>query len=213
MAVTAEQITGLADLYHLNALGFAHPVPELHAQLTNGYFQQHYDARLLQAGWQPARLPCATVDFERFEADYITLFQVGGNGSPPCSLCETDYGLGDGSRGEQLVELTRFYRNFGLRLTTDAEENEQPDHLTCELELMAFLGFRQADACTREIDDAPYRLAQRDFLERRLGAWTPTFVQQATETAKALGVDPIFPALAGALGALVRDHLERLRDP
>jgi len=212
VARAADQITGFADLYRLNALCFAHPVPELYEQLGNGRFQDQYDARLALAGLQPAQLPGPATDFEQFESDYITLFQVGAAGSPPCSLCETDYGLGQGSRGEQLVELTRFYSNFGLKPTADLDENEQPDHLTCELELMAFLGFRQSEARGQGNDDDPYRLAQRDFLERRLRIWVPSLVDRVAENAKSMNVDPLFQAFAQALGALIRHHTERLSE-
>lgn len=211
MASANQPTGGIADLYQLHALGFAHPVEELHEQLVNGGFQRNYDARLQTLGWRPAGLPLVKIDFSRFEADYITLFQVGGGGHPPCSICETDYELGDGPRGEQLVELTRFYRNFGLRPTTDAEENEQPDHLVCELDLMAFLCFREADAYARRVDGSKFRRAQQDFLTHRLGRWTPVFVDRVVTAAGAFRIDPIFAALARALGDMVRQHQAHLR--
>lgn len=209
VAADAARITAIADVYQLNALAFAHPHEALHRDLSDRSFQRIYDERLIRAGFRPAALPLLAIDFARYEAAFIRLFQVGGDALYPCSLYETDYELGDDSRGENMVRLTQFYRNFGLRIAERSTPVEQPDHLTCELEMMTFLAFRQAHALVHGGNSLTYRMAQRDFLERRLGRWLPALAERVANA----GADPFLASLVNALTAFTAAHETALRQP
>jgi len=155
-------------IYRCLAVAFAFPTPELSQAVASGRFLEE----LLAAA---AELPFPisadgleadpALSFEEMEGEYIRLFDVGP-GRPPCPLYE-----GSHRRGRQKImeELVRFYEHFGLR----HEKGDLPDHLCAELEFMHYLAFKQAAALRADTDSEPYRLAQRDFLGRRLNRWLP----------------------------------------
>lgn len=208
----SKQANCLSGLYQLHALAFAHPVNELHERVVDRSLQQSFDRNLGMVGLAPANLPAINTDFSTYEADYISFFQVGHGGHPPCSLYAGDYNIGPGNRGEQLLQLSQFYKHFGLKLTEDEVERDQPDHLSCELEMMAYLAFRESEADDNGKDPIPYRLAQRDFLLHHLGEWVPIMAVRAQEAATSLELGPFLPALANALKDLVIWHRDHLRD-
>jgi DMSO reductase family type II enzyme chaperone len=99
--------------------------------------------------------------------EYTRLFDVGPSG-PPCPLYGGLYG---GARMKTMEEAVRFYNHFGLSLSSSPRE--LPDHLTTQLEFLHFLAFREAEALEAGRDAAPFRRAQRDFVERHPGRWLP----------------------------------------
>ncbi len=100
------------------------------------------------------------------EPDYIAAFEVGVP-EPPVPLYESAYQADDkASRLSVLEDLVRFYEFFDLDL--GEAPSEAPDHLTVELEFMAALAQMEALAAGEGADRAPFRLAQRDFLDRHL---------------------------------------------
>ncbi len=74
------------------------------------------------------------------ETDYIALFEVNRN-QPPLHLYGGLYGEGGSGRLETLQRLTVLYRVHGLEMEQGAE---QADHLTVEMEFLAFLYGRLA---------------------------------------------------------------------
>jgi DMSO reductase family type II enzyme chaperone len=204
--VTAQ---AYSKLYRLAALGLAHPVPELHERLRDGSFQREVARCARAARLDIDALPPVEGAFEQYEADYIALFQHGPAG-PACSLYETDHVTGGGSRGERLVELTRFYRFFGLETALADGARDQPDHIVCELEMMAFLAHREATAHARGQAPASLRLAERDFLGRRLAPCLDSFAARAAERSATLRLAPFLPALATVTRAIGAQHLRNL---
>lgn len=105
----------------------------------------------------------APAEYDRFQSEYIRLFDVGPRGTAPCPLYGGHYTR---DRLRTMEELIRFYNFFGLRLTPGL----MPDHITVELEFMHYLAFKEGEPGE---DTASYRRAQRDFIDRQLANWLP----------------------------------------
>ncbi|HJP34639.1 MAG TPA: molecular chaperone TorD family protein [Gammaproteobacteria bacterium] len=153
--------------YQLFALVFTHPESALHVLLVDGSYRRALTDSIVGLYGQAepfAEPPAAFVDYE---SDYIGLFATGRGGHPVVPLNAGEYErlrLGR-SRAEQMLEYLRCYRHFGLQLDTEAGANELPDHLSCQLEFMAWLAYLEAGARTTELE-AGYQRAQRDFATR-----------------------------------------------
>ncbi|MCC7412365.1 MAG: molecular chaperone TorD family protein [Gammaproteobacteria bacterium] len=200
----------LAELYQLAGLGFLHPVPELYESLADGVFQRAWDERLRVLGRPAADLPPAGGDPADHEAQYIALFHFGQAGTPVCPIHEGHYGHAHAGRGELLARLMQFYRHIGLQSASEPGAREQPDHLACELEVLAFLAFRESTASGAAAALA-CRAAQADFLEHHLSRWIGDFAAQARQTGARLGCGAFLPALATAVAGLVHWHAQALQ--
>ena len=160
---------GRSAVYRYLAEALAFPTRGLSEAVASGRFLEE----LLAAGAEvPFPVPVdggleaqPALTFEEMEGEYIRLFEVGP-GRPPCPLYEGSHRRG---RKELLEDLVRFFEHFGLR----HEEGDLPDHLCAELEFMHYLAFKEAAALRAGTDSQPYRLAQRDFLDRHLNRWLP----------------------------------------
>lgn len=147
-----------------------------------------------------------TLDQETLEAEYLAAFELGREAAA-VPLFEGMH-RGDMGRDGILEGLLRFYEFFDVKLSES--DREYPDHLVTELEFLAWL-CRQEQAVTRAGQDAePFVRAARDFLDRHLAAWLPTFRQrlEATETAYApygAVLDELVTAHRGRLG----EHLQK----
>lgn len=156
-----------SGLYALLARAFAFPEPELHHDLLSGRWLREAAE---VASRLPYRLPLARIGSWRvpgkhnaLQQEYIRLFEVGRRGSPPCTLYGGHYAR---DRMHAMEDLVRFYNFFGLRTA----RGHLPDHITVEMEFMAYLARREAEA---KDDPTSYRRAQRDFLDRHLTGWLP----------------------------------------
>ncbi len=186
---TEEELAAAArsSLYGWLAAAFSFPSPELAQGFASGNFRDELQAI---AAALPFALPSedslsdSGLSYEEMEEQYIRLFDVGP-GRPPCPLYEGSHRRG---RPEILEDLVRFYEHFGLR----HQEGDLPDHLCAELEFMHYLAFKQAAALQAGTDDEPYRLAQRDFLSRRLNRWLPRLLARLEQ----LNPPPLYLALA-----------------
>lgn len=103
-------------------------------------------------------------DYDGFQSEYIRLFEIGGRNGSPCPLHSGQYSR---DRLQTLEDLLRFYTFFGLR----AKTGFMPDHAAVELEFMSYLAQQSAEAIPDSQDANSLRLAQRDFLARRLSWW------------------------------------------
>lgn len=130
-------------------------------QLAREVAELHEDAGLAEPD---ARLEWHGGD--ALESTYIATFEVGVP-EPPVPLYESAYATDDKSgRRSLLEELVRFYEFFDLDLGENP--SEAPDHLTVELEFMAAVAQLEHLAGLQGADVTPFRLAQRDFLDRHL---------------------------------------------
>jgi len=118
---------------------------------------------------------------DALEAEYMAAFEVGREASP-VPLFEGMHRPDLGREGI-LEDLLRFYEFFGVKLSET--EREYPDHLTTELEFLAWLCLQEQAAEQRGGDAESLRRAARDFLSRHLAAWLPEFRRrlEATDTA------------------------------
>ena len=157
----------------------------------------------------PYRLPAgapggwrAPADYDRFQSEYIRLFEVGPRGGAPCTLYGGHYA---NDRLRAMEELVRFYNFFGLRLSPGL----MPDHITVELEFMHYLAFKESEASESGGDIESYQRAQRDFLDRQLANWLPR-LQASLRSQRPL---PFYRALGSLTARLVeydRRHVGRL---
>ena len=108
-------------------------------------------------------------------------------------------------RSQAMADIAGFYRAFGVGPSDDLPE--RPDHLSLELEFVAFLIAKDrcaADAERREV----CRGAQRRFVREHLCWWAPAFARALqSQCDRVLGGpgsrSEFYPALARALAALV----------
>lgn len=143
---------------------------------------------------------------EALAVTYRRLFGHTARGQVP--PYETEYG--DDTlfqKPQELADLAGFLRAFGLAV--DPSAHERIDHVSCELEFLAFLSRKEAHAL--ETDDAPMlletRRAVRLFLTDHLARFVPSF------TSRVLRADPdgFYSRLAVLCQELVRSDCARLK--
>ncbi len=158
-------------LWRLSALALSHPAPEFHAAIASGEFHDAFnDAWIRVTGRDWPRTEGAP-GFAAYEAGFITAFLHGRKGKPVAALLAGDHDaiLAGLTRPVFMLNLTAFYRHFGLRAATEDEgRQDEPDHLASMLEFMSVLCHLEARALEQDRDASPYRRAQRDFLGRYL---------------------------------------------
>lgn len=114
----------------------------------------------------------------RLDVEYVRLFASGMSGalSPPTESYYRVPGKGGGI-AEFVADLQREYRAMGI---ASVGLEEAPDHLSTELEVMAFLCDLEAEAWSsdqlRLVEDT-FELQSR-FLGQHLAVWVPQFRQR-----------------------------------
>lgn len=139
------------------------------------------------------------LEIEYLSRSYTRLFGHTARGA--VSAYETEYGDDTPFQTpHELSDIAGFLRAFGLVL--DSRTRERIDHVSCELEFMAFLARKEAYAS--EIGDEPMHSETRRtsgmFLKDHLGRFAPSFAQRV------LKEDP--DGFYGALAALCREFVE-----
>jgi len=123
------------------------------------------------AGPQGARSP------ESLEASYRRLF--GHTAQGPISPYETEYGEETlFQKPQEMSDIAGFFKAFGLIL--DSRVHERIDHISCELEFLAFLARKEAHALETadEAMRSETRKATRLFLKDHLGRFAPSFARR-----------------------------------
>lgn len=170
MNTPTETSESRSRLYQLTALGFTHPVPEFHSVLTEGSYAEALTSAAAGAHSSARFTYREQREFADFEADYIHLFQMGRGGKPLVPLTAGDHdeiAQGQG-RPEFMLKYSAWYRHFGLKSNTDDNANEFPDHLSCQLEFMAWLAHLEESVADQPELQLGYQRAQRDFLVQHL---------------------------------------------
>ena len=175
-----------SDLYKLLSLGFRYPAPVVFKTFQNGEFLDELwnnisslphlnDLMIEQASLsRKVKNDLNGITFADFEIKFVQTFDVGAP-LPPCPLYEGMYR--SEPRTAIMLEVSEFYRHFGLLMSQKEGKREMPDHLSAELEFLHFLTFKEAHAI-RDNDMEVLQvclLAQKDFLERHLMQWVPKF--------------------------------------
>ncbi|ARJ65136.1 hypothetical protein WV31_05400 [Magnetospirillum sp. ME-1] len=201
-----------AEAYGLLAEAFSYPEEMICRNIIDGQLQAELCDTISQvypgsavavlALAEELAVPSGT-DCDAVESAYLCSFELDAPSSP-CPLYEGAH-IRDTERAEILLEVKSFYQNFGLAVSADL--NAPEDHLTAELEFMAFLAAKQADAEETGKDPAPYLMAQRDFLERHLGRWLPLLATTA-EHKVAFG---FYRAMCRLVGTYVAGDLDLMQ--
>lgn len=136
---------------------------------------------------------------EELEQDYIRV--LGHVNRAELSAYETSYGVSHAfQQTAELGDIAAFYRAHGLRPDGD----ERLDHISPELEFMAFLTLKEVHDPAR----APEcRESEKQFLSEHLGRWAPAFAEKL----RTLGTSRNAYALAArALEAFLREEFQEL---
>jgi DMSO reductase family type II enzyme chaperone len=184
-------------LFQLTALGFTHPVPAFHSVLTDGSYTRSLAAEAAGAHSAGHFTYREEREFADFEADYIHLFQMGRGGKPMVPLTAGDHediSQGQG-RPEFMLKYSAWYRHFGLKINTDDDANELPDHLACQLEFMAWLAHLEETNLDEPQLQQGYQRAQRDFLVQHLQPFLELLTSELQARSGKPRVNPFYLSL------------------
>ena len=122
--------------------------------------------------------------YEEFATEYARVFAAG----VPVPLCSPFEGLQEQNfdREALLLQVSAFYRQFGLDIHGRNGSSKPADHLSTELEFLHYLTFKEAQATSTRAGDLlrGYILAQRDFLQNHLIHWVPGFCHKLRTNCK-----------------------------
>lgn len=131
--------------------------------------------RLLQA-----LTALTTSDLPRLQEEYMRLFARGTEGAFPSLREGVCRGLVGTDAGLLLARLQGHYRAAGLALST---AGSPPDHISVELEFMAFLCEREGQAWQRKDLAAGVAMLEQEkaFLEEHLAQWLPLLARALSQ--------------------------------
>jgi putative dimethyl sulfoxide reductase chaperone len=175
-----------SNLYKLLSIGFHYPSHEFFKTFQNGEFLDEIMYNLSSIPGLNALIlkHSLMVEHEKesmkgmtlaeFEVEFIRTFDAG-TPIPICSLYEGHYC--EKPRSMVMLEVSEFYKFFGLRMSQEEGKREFPDHICSELEFLHFLTFKEGEALREGKEEKlnSYFLAQKDFLERHMIQWIPEF--------------------------------------
>ena len=198
-----------AALCELLALGFSYPDQELYSALTSGSFSADAAANIALLG-NPAplrdaleqlvtgiRIVADACPLEKLESEYLELFELNRH-QPPLHLNAHLYAPGQPDPAPLYRQLNDVYRAFGLELKADPRV-ESPDHLTLQLEFLAYLyRLHGSMVRTREQDAAARAGAGIETFLVEL-AWIHRFVALLQDRS----AHPFYVPLAGLLQTLL----------
>ena len=141
-------------------------------------------------------IPSTSLSLEEFESEYVNTFDI----NPSRPFYESAYSREDMGARDIYEDLLRFYDYFDIKLSE--KEKDYPDHLTVELEFMAFLSKKECDATGSGVSPDPYRLAQLDFLERHLSQWVNELDEKIQKKAR----DPFYKGVSSFMRELIEGH-------
>jgi DMSO reductase family type II enzyme chaperone len=198
-----------AAVYDLLARGFSYPDQVLYRALTSGSFGADALANIALLG-NPAPLHDAlepllaglgvlgnTYAWDKLQSEYLELFELNRH-QVPLHLNAHLYTPGQTDPAAVHRHLQDTYRAFGLELKPDPRV-ESPDHLTLQLEFLAYL-YRLLGSVLRTGEpDAAGRV--RDGISGFLDelAWIHRFVELLQDRS----AHPFYVPLAGLLRALL----------
>ena len=135
--------------------------------------------------------------------EYNRLFLI----RPKAPPYETFYADAEGQmRGLLTAQLEENYLNAGLAISP--ELNELPDHISVQLEFLAYLCMKESEAHTanEELQAAQFRDLQTSFMGQHLARWFPSFAKRIKEA------DPgsIYQYLLPAVYEFLRNELDLL---
>mgnify|MGYP000302197174 CR=1 FL=1 len=143
------------------------------------------------------------VDGGTLEEEYVRLF-VAGPGGPLLPPYESSYRDPDRmTAGWIPLSLEREYAAAGLTLSPAL--HEPPDHISVELEYMAFLCGREAEAWEQRDQGEGRKILEQEstFMDRHLSRWVPEFARNLKAHQ-----DGLYGAAGEAVAAYVHHDLD-----
>lgn len=203
----AGSIPAISQVYLFLGKCFSYPKEEFYTLLEDERTGEEFRILLNELPFDVnfKGIPPPSLAQEEFESEYINSFDIAFGPSLPCPLYESAYREEETSPRDITEELLRFYDHFNVKLSD--KEKDYPDHLVVELEFMAFLAEKEADALERGKDPAPYRRAQLDFLERHLEKWVHRLDERVQERVR----EPFYLRASFFLREFLMNHLSYLR--
>lgn len=135
------------------------------------------------ASAEVARLADPGARVATFDADFVHLTVL--NLTPYESFYRRDDGMLESGA---VNPVASWLQQYGLEVDLASARSLAPDHLGIELEAMAVLCEKEAEA--READNGPavgaVRRVQREFLEQHLLTWAPMYLFAAQRNARTL---------------------------
>jgi len=189
-STTLDVNVARSGFYRLLSAAFLYPNAELWAFLRTGVpaarellaclpVESRASLEAALHAWERSLQGLSPADLE---AEYIRTFtHVTPVEYPPY---ETQYGHTQVFyQSQQLADIAGFYRAFGLDVSTEAKE--RLDHISVELEFMAFLAYKEAYARAHDGDAAGEvcRRAQQSFMTHHLGRFGPLFARRLRQKA------------------------------
>jgi DMSO reductase family type II enzyme chaperone len=206
-------------MYLLLSLGFRYPAKDTLAALREELGALLRDRRpppeisdLRRAARDPLPLPDSLAPLakelrglrlEALESEYLRVFtHVITSDCHPCETAYTATHLFQQS--QKLADLSGFYRAFGVEPNA-----ERADHVSVELEFMAYLAQKEAHALAngRPRKAETMRRTERGFLEDHLGVWVRTFARFVEKKAES----GVYAALAKLALAFFEVEFSTLR--
>jgi putative dimethyl sulfoxide reductase chaperone len=178
-----------SNLYKLFSLGFRYPDPDTFKTFRSGEFLAkiwdnasllpHLDALTANRAEIEGKFRIEMAAFADFEVQFVETFDAP---FAPCPLYEGFYRE---PRTAIMLEVSEFYRHFGLAMSRKEGNRELPDNLSAEFEFLHFLTFKEAQARLDKDQELlkGYILAQKDFLKRHLVLWVPEFCNSVQNSA------------------------------
>ncbi|MFO0547757.1 MAG: molecular chaperone TorD family protein [Polyangiaceae bacterium] len=180
------------------------------ASFLTAYPGDDFDAAVGELIASPAVMPALLPTLEEMRSvgaaelrdGYIALFDRGAG---KASAYETEYGRMRGmSKGNDLADLSGFYRAFGL--TLDEEAHEMLDHVSVELEFYGHLLLKEAHLLELGQVEGVTIVgdARAKFLKSHLGAFVPAIAQRVEVRSH-----PVFSRLFDWCAGLVAAECKR----
>jgi len=115
---------------------------------------------------------------KQVQSEHIRVF--GHAVSQECPPYEMQYGTEGGvnSQTDVLIQIGGFYDTFGYQVPDKGPTRDRIDHLSIELQFMAFCCHREAYGIENGHDEkqlAVIRGGQKKFIRNHLGRWVPLF--------------------------------------
>lgn len=184
MTELSVEVPGRTAAYELLSLAFLYPENGTSPWLTEKAGEVASFASDL--GWQEVERTAtrinnhfAHVTDASLVEQYIDLF--GHSVSGDCPQYEAEYEeAGIFQQTRTLVDLSGFYKAFGVEASEDAKE--RLDHISIEMEFMQLLVAKEAYARENGHGEDKVRLcheAQESFLRDHLATWVNSFVRRA----------------------------------
>ncbi len=203
-----------SNIYKLLSIGFRYPTQERFKIFQNGEFLDEimYNIssipglntimieqalRVKQVKYAMKRMTLAEFGM-KFTWTFDACFPL-----PPCPPYEGIYY--EKPRSAVMLEVSEFYKSFGLRMSQKEGKREFPDHICAELEFLHFLTFKEAHATGEKLKE--YLLAQKDFLERHLIQWIPGFCSKLQDPES----PPFYALLARITSSFIDCEFELLQ--